>query len=79
LSKQLAEFFALLGEEWISTGEHFIPLKAGGQLNLKAEPFPSWPWHGQRVIVDLHRELPEKMAQVIAANWDNYNVVRSKG
>ena len=80
LSKQLAEFFALLGEEWISTGEHFIPLKAGGQLNLKAEAFPVLSLgNGQRVIIDLHRELPEKMAQVIAANWDNYNVVRLKG
>ena len=80
LSKQLAEFFALLGEEWISTGEHFIPLKAGGQLNLKAEAFPVLSLgNGQRVIIDLHRELPEKMAQVIAANWDNYSVVRLKG
>jgi hypothetical protein len=80
LSQQLTEFFALLGEEWISTGEHFIPLKAGGQLNLKAEAFPILSLgNGQRVIVDLHRELPEKMAQVITANWDNYRVVRLKG
>ncbi len=80
LSLQLTEFFALLGEEWINTGEHFIPLKAGGQLNLKAEAFPILSLgNGQRVIVDLHRELPEKMAQVIAANWDNYRVVHLKG
>ncbi len=80
LSRQLTEFFALLGEEWINTGEHFIPLKAGGQLNLKAEAFPILSLgNGQRVIVDLHRELPEKMAQVIAANWDNYRVVHLKG
>ncbi|MCU0594588.1 MAG: LysM peptidoglycan-binding domain-containing protein, partial [Desulfobacterota bacterium] len=80
LSKQLTEFFALLGEEWINTGEHFIPLKAGGQLNLKAEAFPVLSLsNGQRVIVDLHRELPEKMAQVIAANWENYRVVTFKG
>jgi len=80
LSRQLTEFFALLGEEWMNTGEHFIPLKAGGQLNLKAEAFPILSLgNGQRVIVDLHRELPEKMAQVIAANWDNYKVVHFKG
>jgi hypothetical protein len=79
LNQQLMEFFALLGEEWISTGEHFIPLKAGGQVNLKAEAFPILSLgNGQRVIVDLHRELPEKMAQVIAANWDNYRVVQLK-
>ncbi len=80
LSQQLREFFALLGEEWINTGEHFIPLKAGGQVNLKAEAFPILSLgNGQRVIVDLHRELPEKMAQVISANWDNYRVVHLKG
>jgi hypothetical protein len=80
LSRQLTEFFALLGEEWINTGEHFIPLKAGGQLNLKAEAFPILSLgNGQRVVVDLHRELPDKMAQVIAANWDNYRVVHLKG
>ncbi|MGE5838284.1 MAG: LysM peptidoglycan-binding domain-containing protein [Deltaproteobacteria bacterium] len=80
LSRQLTEFFALLGEDWINTGEHFIPLKAGGQLNLKAEAFPILSLgNGQRVIVDLHRELPEKMAQVITANWDNYKVIHLKG
>jgi len=80
VTQQLTEFFALLGEEWINTGEHFIPLKAGGQVNLKAEAFPILSLaNGQRVIVDLHRELPEKMAQVIAANWDNYKVVHLKG
>jgi len=80
LSRQLTEFFALLGEEWVNTGEHFIPLKAGGQLNLKAEAFPILSLgNGQRVIVDLHRELPDQMAQVIAANWDNYRVVHLKG
>lgn len=80
LTHQLSEFFALLGEEWVNAGEHFIPLKAGGQLNLKAEAFPILSLgNGQRVIVDLYHELPEKMAQVIAANWDNYRVVHLKG
>jgi hypothetical protein len=79
LTQQLSEFFALLGEEWINTGEHYIPLKAGGQVNLKAEAFPILGLgNGQRVIVDLYHELPEKMAQVIAANWDNYRVVHLK-
>jgi hypothetical protein len=79
VSQQLTEFFALLGEEWINAGEHFIPLKAGGQVNLKAEAFPILSLgNGRRVIVDLHHELPEKMAQVIAANWDNYRVVHLK-
>jgi len=80
LTQQLSEFFALLGEEWINTGEHFIPLKAGGQVNLKADAFPILSLgSGQRVIVDLYHELPEKMARVIAANWDNYRIIPLKG
>ena len=80
LTQQLTEFFALLGEEWINTGEHFIPLKAGGQVNLKAEAFPILSLgNGQRVIIDLYNELPEKMALVIAANWDNYRVIHLNG
>jgi LysM repeat protein len=80
LGQQLSEFFTLLGEEWVNTGEHFIPLKAGGQINLKAEAFPilGLP-NGERVIVDLHRELPDKMAQVITTNWSNYRVVHLEG
>jgi hypothetical protein len=80
LSQQLSEFFTLLGEEWVNTGEQFIPLKAGGQINLKAEAFPilGLP-NGERVIVDLHQELPDKMAQVITTNWSNYRVVHLKG
>jgi hypothetical protein len=76
LGQQLTEIFSLMGEEWLNTGEHFIPLKSGGQINLKADSFPVLNLsNGNRVIVDLHEELPERMAQVITSNWDNYRVV----
>ena len=75
LSSELANFFALMGEEWLNTGEHFIPLTSGGQINLKADSFPVLNLNnGNRVIVDLHNELPERMAQVISSNWPNYRV-----
>jgi hypothetical protein len=76
LRQQLADIFSLMGEEWVTTGEHFIPLKSGGQVNLKADSFPVLNLsNGNRVIVDLYQELPEKMAQVIMSNWDNYRIV----
>ncbi len=76
ISRQLTEIFSLIGEEWLNTGEHFIPLKSGGQINLKADSFPVLNLsNGNRVIVDLHDQLPERMAQVITSNWDNYRVV----
>ena len=75
LSLELSKLFALMGEEWLDTGEHFIPLTSGGQINLKADSFPILNLaNGNRVIVDLHNELPERMAQVISSNWPNYRV-----
>jgi hypothetical protein len=72
---QLQEIFTLMGEEWVNTGEHFIPLHSGGQIHLKAESFPIVNLsNGKRIIVDLHDELPERMAQVITSNWENYRV-----
>ena len=76
LSHHLMEVFSLMGEEWIETGEHFIPLKSGGQVKLKAESFPIVNlFNGNRVIVDLSNNLPDKMAQLITSNWKNYRVV----
>jgi LysM repeat protein len=76
LDQQLTEIFSLMGEEWVTTGEHFIPLKSGGQINLKADSFPVLNLsNGNRVIVDLYDELPERMAQAITSNWENYRIV----
>ena len=76
LKQQLTEIFSLVGEEWVTTGEHFIPLKSGGQVNLKADSFPVLNVsNGNRVIVDFHQDLPERMAQAITTQWDNYRIV----
>ncbi len=76
LTQQLTDIFSLIGEEWVTAGEHFIPLKSGGQVNLKADAFPVLNLsNGNRVVVDLHRDLPEKMAQAITSSWDNYRIV----
>jgi len=76
IGKQLSELFNLLGEEWIKQGKHFIPLKTGGQIDLIAESYPIITLrNGKKVIIDLHNGLPEKMADLIISNWDNYSIV----
>jgi hypothetical protein len=65
-----------LGEEWIDSGMHFIPLKSGGQINLKADSYPIINLNnGNKVIVDLYKELPAKMANLITSSWEHYGIV----
>ena len=37
---KLRNIFNQMDEEWVDTGKQFIPLKSGGQIQLKAESFP---------------------------------------
>jgi len=76
ISRQLGQIFTLLGEEWVQSGEHMIPLKSGGQINLKADSYPIINLStGNRVIVDLHNNLPKKMGTLITSNWNNYRII----
>lgn len=79
IGKQLGELFIRMGLNWVSTGQHFIPLGSGGQVNLKADAFPliNLP-SGDQIIVDLYDELPEKMGQLISTTWKSYAVVHLK-
>jgi LysM repeat protein len=73
---QLGEVFTLIGEEWLQTGKHFIPLKNGGQINLNADSYPIINLrNGRRVIVDLYNDLPEDMSDLITSSWGNYGIV----
>ena len=68
----LGIIFAEMGEDWVQTGEHFIPLKSEGQIDLRAASFPILNLRdGLRVIVDLNNELPETMATLIESSWGN--------
>lgn len=76
IGSYLGEIFTLLGEEWIDSGMHFIPLKSGGQINLKADSYPIINLsNGNKVIVDLYKELPAKMANLITSSWEHYGIV----
>jgi hypothetical protein len=76
LGRQLGEIFNQMGEEWVQTGDHFIPLQSGGHMNLKTESFPILNLvSGRKVIVDLNNELPENMARLIESNWETYRII----
>ncbi len=76
MGRQLGEIFSLIGEEWLQTGEHVIPLKSGGQINLKVDSYPIISLRsGKRIIVDLFNDLPEDLTGLITSSWYNYNIV----
>ena len=76
LGYQLGQIFTHMGEEWVQTGYHFIPLKSGGHIDLNADSFPIINlFNGHKVIVDLHNAMPEKMSTVIESSWQNYAIV----
>ena len=76
MAHDIGSIFSEIGEEWVHTGEHFIPLKSGGQIGLKAKSFPIINLKkGLRVIVDLDNKFPDKMDKIIESSWGNYRVV----
>jgi hypothetical protein len=76
LAYQIGQIFTHMGEEWLQSGHHFIPLKSGGHIDLKADSFPIINlFNGYKVIVDLHSAMPEKMSTVIESSWQNYTIV----
>jgi LysM repeat protein len=76
LKQGLRDIFNQIGEEWVDGGEQFIPLKSGGQVNLKADSFPVLNLKtGRRIIVDIRNELPEDIARLIEADWEEYRIV----
>ena len=80
VARGLGRLFMEMGEEWVQTGQHYIPLKSGGQIDLKAASFPIVSLkNGRRVLIDLNGELPEQMADLIEASWSNYRVVHLAG
>jgi LysM repeat protein len=72
----LQEIFLSMGEEWVRTGQHFIPLPSGGQIDLKADSFPLLSLRsGRRIIIDQKNQLPEQMTRLIESSWGQYKVV----
>jgi len=79
IGQELARIFNEMGLEWIISGQHFIPLKSGGQINLRAESFPVLNLStGRRIIVDLKNDLPARVAELIRSSWGTYRVVHLK-
>lgn len=76
LRDDLGRLFRALDEEWIQQGQHHIPLKGRGEVNLRADTYPMIDLSsGLKVIVDLHHSLPGDMASLIETTWDHYRIV----
>jgi len=72
----LGRIFSEMGEVWVQSGEHFIPLKSGSGVHFKATTFPMVnPQKSRWVIVDPSNTFPEKLAKLIGSTWDHYRVV----
>ena len=73
---ELKSLFLAIGEDWKDTGEHFIPLRSGGQIDLKAASFPLITFlSGRRVILDAYDKLPDRVRKLIEESWSSYRVV----
>jgi len=47
---------------------------------LKADSFPVLNLKtGRRIIVDIRNELPEDIAHLIEADWEEYRILSSRG
>jgi hypothetical protein len=76
LRDALAKIFTDMGEEWVQTGQHYIALKSGGEINLRADAYPIINLsNGYVVIIDLYGDLPEDVASLIESAWENYRIV----
>jgi LysM repeat protein len=76
LDNDLGKIFVEMGEDWIQTGEHFLPIESVGSIKIKAASFPIiYLQNGQRVIVDLHNALPMDIGSLIESTWANYRIV----
>jgi len=77
LRRKLRDIFNQIGEEWVGSGEQFIPLESMGHVKLKADSFPAVNLrNGRMLVIDLHNKLPEKIARLIESDWQQYQVVR---
>ncbi|MFP3869544.1 MAG: LysM peptidoglycan-binding domain-containing protein [Syntrophobacteria bacterium] len=66
-----------LGGECQASGRHFLPLKGGGQITLKARSFPLLEFPtGERILLDINDRLSPSLEEVIKANYQGrYAVV----
>ncbi|MDY6851798.1 MAG: LysM peptidoglycan-binding domain-containing protein, partial [Thermodesulfobacteriota bacterium] len=73
----LGLIFSRIGERFLSTGQHFLPLKSGGRITISAQSFPIIEMRGgQRIVLDLDQRLPKEMVSLIRSNWSNYIIFR---
>ncbi|MFH1092065.1 MAG: hypothetical protein V1742_10905, partial [Pseudomonadota bacterium] len=73
----LGLIFTRVGERFVSRGQHFLPLKSGGQIIINTQSFPIIEMrNGQRIVLDLDRRLQDKMVDLIRLTLSSYTIFR---
>jgi len=76
LTDQLGKILPKMGEERVQTGEHFIPIKSGSQINLKADSFSLQKAPHQYPHLDLENytvKLGDSLTGIIK---ERYNITK---
>ncbi len=75
----LGLIFTRVGERFLSKGQHFLPLKTGGQVTISTKSFPIIELRsGHRIVLDLDQRLPKDVIEMIRANYANYTIFRPR-
>lgn len=75
----LGLIFTRIGESYLAKGQHFLPLKTGGQISINTQTYPIIEMrNGQRILLDLDQQLPQEVADMIRTNWSQYTIFRPK-
>ena len=75
----LGLIFTRIGESYLAKGQHFLPLKTGGQITINTQTYPIIEMrNGQRILLDLEKQLPQEVIDMIRTNWSHYTIFRPK-
>ena len=75
----LGLIFTRIGESYVAKGQHFLPLKTGGQISINTQTYPIIEMrNGLRILLDLDHQLPQEVIDMIRTNWSQYVVFRPK-
>jgi hypothetical protein len=76
LADGLGEILSQMGEGWIRSGEHFVPIKPRGLVHFSAESFPLiYLQNGTTLILDISNKLPDRIGRLIESNLPSYRIV----
>ncbi|MFH1624713.1 MAG: LysM peptidoglycan-binding domain-containing protein [Pseudomonadota bacterium] len=76
LADALGEILTQMGEGWIRSGDHFLPVKPRGLMKLSSKSFPViYLQNGRTLLLDMNNSLPDRIGRLIESNWPSYRIV----